>query len=676
MKRIRQFIGTHAESVDPFLLLFVCFVAFGLFIPFLGFYWDDWPTIFYTYNHRFSQLVNHFSYDRPFSIWAYWLVGQFGTSPIIWQVAALLLNWATALGLVWALTPLWPGHNKKILYIALLFAVYPGYYVQPSSVIFTPHLAALALFLLSLGAMGRAILKPNWGYTLLGLGAAVAHMFTVEYFVGLELIRPLYIWVLLSNNRSKTKPTVKETGRLWAPFAAIFTAWVVWRLFLLKLPSEPYPLVLISELRSDPISALGHFLLTIVLDLQYTFVQVWANLLQPMLASLSTRFGIANLFVCITAAGIVFFVLSNLSARAAKTKARQADVVLARQGLALGLAAFVLGMFPIWAIGETIIQGEYNLRYILVGMMGSALVVGSILIFFVPARIHRILLVSLLVAVALGSHIQNAEDYRRDWQAQRNFYWQLFWRAPSIQTNTALVSFDRISTYLGDPMTGNALNILYPSAGDAPSVGLWNFELNRSLTVNSIAASEPLENDYRGLTFSAEAGDAVVFYYLPADGCLWMLSPLNSANDYLPFENRELVAHSNLERVVEKNNGYSPPTHIFGSEPARSWCYYFEKADLAGQQGKWTTVIELMQEAQQLELEPNYGIEWLPLVEAYAEEGQLNEATELSQHIHGMHSRNDGMLCATWNALEVRINSEEVARSANQIRQLVSCESN
>lgn len=673
MKQFRQFIEAHAEIVNPLLLLFVCFVAFGLFIPFLGFYWDDWPTIFYTYNQRLGQLVTHFSYDRPFSVWAYWLVGQFGTAPIVWQISALLLNWATAVGLVWALTPLWPAHNKKILYIALLFAIYPGYYVQPSSVIFTPHLAALALFFVSLGAMGRAALKPNWSYAAIGLGAAVAHMFTVEYFVGLELIRPLYLWILLSNNTVKKKPALKQIVPLWAPYAAVFAAWVAWRLFLLKLPTEPYPLVLVDEFRSNPIIAIGHLLLTIVLDVQYTFLQVWANLLQPMLASLSTRFGIATLLACVVAAGVVYLVLSELPKRAAKNKERQSDVIFARQGMALGLAAFVLGMFPIWAIGETIVQGEYNLRYILVGMMGAALVVASILVFFVPVRTHRFLLVSLLVAVALGSHIQNADKYRNDWQAQRNFYWQLFWRAPSIRSDTALVSFERVSAYLGDPMTGNALNVLYPSAGEAPAVGLWNFELTRTQTVNAIAANEPLENDYRGLTFNAESGDALVFYYLPANGCLWILNPLNTANEYLPFENRELVARSNLQRVEEQNEGHSPPAHIFGTEPKQTWCYYFEKADLARQEGNWSGIIELMDQARQLGLQPNYGVEWLPWVEAYAELGHYDEAVELSEQIHRMHTRNDGMLCATWEALRARNDSAAMIDAAGQMAQLANC---
>ncbi len=422
MQSFRKFIVFNSERLGPYLLLIVCFLAFGLFIPFLGFYWDDWPTIFYTFNNRISQLINHFSYDRPFSVWAYWLVGRLGTSPWIWQVSALLLNWAGAAALVWALKPLWKAHYKKILYIGLLFAIYPGYYVQPSSVIFIPHLTSLALFLLSLGAMGRAVSDKSHfrSYTLLALALAAIQMFTVEYFVGLELLRPFYLWILLSNQTPQKKPELRETLKIWVPYLAIFGVWLVWRLFLLKLPTEPYPLILLSDLRNDSLAAAGHLILVALNDMQFIFIQVWANLIQPMVASLSTSFGLIDIAISLSAAAVLFLIFSAFPVR--KKNQGISDQQFASQGITLGTVAFLFGMFPIWAIGETIAQGDYNLRYILVGMLGASLTVASVIILFVPARPHRVLLFSLLVAFALGSHIHNANEYRLDWEAQRAFF--------------------------------------------------------------------------------------------------------------------------------------------------------------------------------------------------------------------------------------------------------------
>lgn len=652
MYSLQQFVKRNPKLFTTVLYLLVCILAFGLFIPFLGFYWDDWPTIFYTYNQRVGQLINHFSYDRPFSVWAYWLVGRLGSAPITWHLAALLIRWGCVVAAAWALKPLWPRQAKFILYIGLIFAIYPGYYVQPSSVIFIPHLAALGLFLVSLGAMGRSVVdsKQRVAYTVLALTSAAIHMFTVEYYVGLELIRPIYLWLLLKNQQPTKKTSLKETFGLWFPYLIIFGLWLAWRLFFLKLPSEPYPLVLISDLRSNPLSAILNLGQTILQDLVYTLGTAWSELIQPSLFTLATRFDLL-IWAIVLASGVGIYYLLSQIPRLDKGKTETANSKSAQQGMLFGLGAFLLGMFPIWAIGETIAQGDYNLRYILISMFGASVFLVSLLFYFVNGQRQRILIISLLVALAIGSHLRAANDYRLDWQAQRAFYWQLAWRAPAIESGTALVAFAPVSTHLRDPMTGNALNVLYPTAEEPPAVGLWNFELTRTKTVERIQQGEPLENDYRGLTFSTQSPDDLVFYYLPDGGCLWALTPLDVDNQYLPFENRDLVAHSNLDNILAWPAAEGgPPRQVFGSEPEHSWCYYFEKADLARQQGEWDAVISLMEEAKGKGLSPNYGIEWLPLVQAFAATGNWEQALATSELVHAMGARNDGMLCAVWAA--------------------------
>ncbi len=226
-------------------------------------------------------------------------------------------------------------------------------------------------------------------------------------------------------------------------------------------------------------------------------------------------------------------------------------------------------------------------------------------------------------------------------------------------------------------MTGNALNVLYPLDSSPPSVDLWNFELNRTRTVETIQAGELLQNDYRGLTFSMGSADDLVFYFLPEGGCLWVLSPLDANNAYLPAENSELVTHSNLGNIFttpEKSN--YPPSHIFGAEPRHDWCYYFEKADLARQESDWPQVINLMEEAQKKGFKPNYGIEWLPLVTAEVATEDWTQAVETSQRIHDMHARNDSMLCATWESMLSSTSDFAAAQeSFHQVSAFANCNS-
>ena len=66
-----------------------------------------------------------------------------------------------------------------------------------------------------------------------------------------------------------------------------------------------------------------------------------------------------------------------------------------------------------------------------------------------------------------------------------------------------------------------------------------------------------------------------------------------------------------------------PPRPPFGAEPPHGWCYYYEKADLARQQGNWDDVVRLGDEAAKHRLHPNDAIEWLPFLQGYAYTGNI-----------------------------------------------------
>ena len=654
MNAVGKFIETRGGRLQPLLFLLVCILAFGLFIPFLGFYWDDWPTIFYTYNQRVGQLVTHFSYDRPFSVWGYWLIGRLGTAPLSWHLAALLVRWGCVVALAWALKPLWPRNSRMILFAGLLFAVYPGYYLQPSAVIFSSHLLAYLFFLVSVGCMGRAATDKSrfWVYTAAGLAAAAVHMFTLEYFVGLELIRPFYVWFLLSRTDPQKSP-IRRTLALWGPYVLLLLLWVLWRLFLVNLPVDPYPLVMVSAFNSDPIGTAVQLFGIAVNDLGYILVSTWRGTVLPQLfAVTSSQNGYAWAF----AGGgflLLWWALSKLlSGKNGNATPRNEETRAAGEALVLGAVALIAGLMPVWLIGEDISRGDYNLRYMLVALLGAALLVVGAVVFFLRSIRAQILVLSLLVSLALGNHLRAAFEYRQDWEDQRAFFWQLSWRAPAIEMNTALVALEPVAKYLRDPMTGNALNVLYPTAGKAPAVGLWNFELNRTQTVRRIQNGELLENDYRGLIFSGATAEDLVFYYLPPKGCLWVLSPRDVHNNFLPTGMRDLVAASNTANILpQAEDDKGPPPHIFGSEPQHDWCYFFEKADLAAQLGDWPLAIDLMAEAEQRGLGSDYGFEWLPLLRAQAASGEWQQAIETSQRIHSLDARNDGLLCAAWTPI-------------------------
>ena len=58
----------------PVLLLIVCIIAFGLFIPQLGYFQDDWGPVYTHYTSGARGLLDIFKHDgRPFASWIYLL---------------------------------------------------------------------------------------------------------------------------------------------------------------------------------------------------------------------------------------------------------------------------------------------------------------------------------------------------------------------------------------------------------------------------------------------------------------------------------------------------------------------------------------------------------------------------------------------------------------------------
>jgi hypothetical protein len=68
---------------------------------------------------------------------------------------------------------------------------------------------------------------------------------------------------------------------------------------------------------------------------------------------------------------------------------------------------------------------------------------------------------------------------------------------------------------------------------------------------------------------------------------------------------------------------------VFGEEPQRTWCYFYEKAALARQQGDWQEAARLGDQALSAGYRARDFSEWLPFLEGYAYSGRFEEASRL-----------------------------------------------
>jgi hypothetical protein len=172
--------------------------------------------------------------------------------------------------------------------------------------------------------------------------------------------------------------------------------------------------------------------------------------------------------------------------------------------------------------------------------------------------------------------------------------------------------------------------------------------------LKSLTSGQTIEQPYRMDVFRGSTDQAVVLFYTPP-GCVKVVDPVVDARLHQkPNYIAEMLPLSNLKLIQpDADPPARPPENVLGPEPPHDWCYYFEKADLARQQGDWQTVVALGDQAFQLGqnfYEANIA-ELVPFIEGYAHQGQWQKAEDLSLQAHQVSFRVDRMVCATWQRL-------------------------
>lgn len=212
------------------------------------------------------------------------------------------------------------------------------------------------------------------------------------------------------------------------------------------------------------------------------------------------------------------------------------------------------------------------------------------------------IIISILMGAVFGTQFLNENSYRRDWNTLTDMFWQMTWRAPQIKQNTLLLTYTTPMQYYSDNSLTGPLNLIY--APDNHSLNLlyylafYDVRLGRSIP--DIKPGLSVDQEYRSATFHGNTDDTLVFFY-SSPHCLRFLDPSRDNNlPILPNELKEAMVISNPQLIITNpEQSAKPPSAIFGPEPKHTWCYYYQKADLARQQGQWDKVVKLGEEAFQ-----------------------------------------------------------------------------
>ncbi len=671
-----------------FILLFA---SFGWLTPWLGFYWDDWPAILTARLRETNSFWQFFGYNRPVSAWIYLVTFPvLGTRPFYWQVFALLLRWLTCVSMWWTLRLTWPKHKVWAAWPAFLFAIYPVFTQQAISVAYTQHWTCYLLFMFSLGSMllaqrvrqrgwhERRGLLWFWILSILSWLSFLLEIFSMEYFAGLELVRPLLLWFAGTDEGQPRAARLKSTLVHWLPYLAGTAGFLAWRFFFVSLanPDVNSPSLLAQSV-SAPVATISRFLRIALQDLLYLLVQAWTNLFNTPI-DLGNRFLLLTWGLAILVAAAIFVYLYHSDDQTPDLPGRSSVLY---QSMLIGALATVAGIFPVWATGRSVTEGMYANRFGLASMFGTSLLLISVIAWLVNNRRKQILIFSLLIGIAAAYHIQTSNDYRWIWVKQTRFYWQLKWRAPDLKPQTAIFSDGEIFNYMGLYPTSLAINVLYLNHMNTDDLSYWFYSLGRDFEYNmdDFAKGMDTRSTHRNYIFRGNTHEGIVIQYLDDNDCLEVLSPDDGTAPGLEPFARQAVPYSNLARITSgPGSPGTPAADIFGPEPEHGWCYFYQKASLAGQNGNWQQVVALGEQARASGYQPkasasNTSFEWLPFIEGYARSGDWQKAQDLSLAAFEKDQRIDASMCRLWDRLAAStaaspMQDEAVSTVRNQIK--------
>lgn len=676
----------HSWAI-PLGLLVLMIISFGLLIPWLGFYWDDWSVLITHHMRGIQGFWEYYQFDRPVSAWTLVVSMPFlGTNPVNWHIFTLLLRWGTTLAFWWTLLGLWPKRRLTAALTVFLFAVYPIFKQQAISVAYSQHWTCYLLYSLSMGLMVWALRTPKryWLFTTLAFITSVVQMTTMEYFVGLELLRPIVLWIMVAEQPGSFKTHLKRTLAHWTPYLVGLVGCVIWRLFLLKLPVEdPNTPTQLYQFLSAPLGTLAHLVQLAAQDLAFMLVTVWGDLFKPENISVSDSFILFSWGVgLITMLGLFFFFRRLPEGKTPEEEQGRSQTAV--QAMILGGAAILFGVLPIWLTNRQVMSGQFADRFGLPAMLGASLFFVGLIQWLVNSRTKQILLIVLFIGLSVSQQLRTDNDFRWAWVKQTRFYWQLSWRAPALQPQSAIFSDGEIFSYMGANATTAAIDILYPN-DSLPSYVLpyYFYSLGRDFAhqMPGFQGGMPVhENNYRIFRFNSTTKNAIIIDYDPArNNCLHVLTPDDASVPDLAGVTVQALPNANLSLIQAgpTQPGY-PNTDIYGPEPDLAWCQLFQKADLARQLGDWQQVTALGDQAAKngfsiKNSSSNTPYEWLPFIEGYARTGQMQNAMQISEDILARDSRIHTRLCTLWKKINQSAADADLQKNSSQALQQFQC---
>ena len=647
------------EKSVPWLLLFFSLAAYIPLTAEMGFYWDDWPMLWFKVTQGADGFVQTFTSDRPFLGYLYKTTALLlGDDPFIWQILTVVSRWAVTLAFWWMLKQLWPERKREVFWISMLLAVYPGFKQMPIVYVWFNAFIMLLAYVLSYGMMLKAIgSRTAKGWILWTIPSLLLFTFctiSTEYYTGLEVCRGVIIWILLMRDAGfrdlSFGKKLWKTFLQWLPYLCVLGMFMFWRVFIFQFHS--YQPVLLSEFAASPFKTILNLVMRVVEDAYTATWGAWTEFVKfPNHVDYETASGrvfwITVLLALAAALAVAFLYrpdtdTSKDDAKASKTSGKWNLV-------AMGLGAFMVICpgFPYWVTSLPIRLSYPYDRFLVAFMFGSSIFMVGLVGFLFRTPVIRNVVLCVFMAMAVGGHILNANSYRKDWNMQQDFAGQLMTRIPSLKQPTVLLADNNPLAYESDnSLTGMVNLALDPDRNDDKLPYSLMLFTPRFGSIEKYREEKRIYQDFRSSLFSAKNDEAVVYFYSPP-GCLRVLDPEQHSDlNIFPDSYKDFLYLSDPKGRIDPAGTPSDflQKEVFKQPIAQNWCYYFQKADLARQTEDWETIAAIGDEVLPV-MKAGEASEYFVYIEAYINLDRWEDAMNTLRRVHAEDKGLDAVMC-------------------------------
>lgn len=589
----------------------ICFLGM-----YCGFYWDDWNFHTIIFNRDYDAIKSAFSNDRPILHYHKILTRFFfPESPKYFQLFLISTKIIFSFVFYYIIKALKFFDDEIILkLIPFLVFFYPGFSQDSISLTYSFYYIFYSLYFLSFYLTFLSIKKNDnklifWLLTSSSLAITILLFSHMEYFLGMEVYRMIIIYHAINFVSSKNY-LWKQVVKISMPYLAMTFILAIYRGFFFE--SARIGLDVNFDNTNFFIFTLDNYI-KIIGDIYETLIGVWINSFSVDISSISYNSSLHSesiitvpkikTFLYLTIliiSGLFGYLLSKKNIKRYRIK----NHVLFYSILG------ALSLIFIW-VGkrQIILNHEYD-RYSLQVIISSIL----FLIFILFNVKHRYFYLSVLIGFCICKNIDNRITYIKDWEHQKAFFEQVFWRFPEIEKGS-VIAIDGMDFILQrDKSLSTPLTYIYSKKLNTQYPEYWiDFYPGVNDNMLKLFEHDTMIRQEGAFIFESDP-EKIIWVNFDEESCM-KVRDSERKDTYFSnsFINNDHQKSTNSIKNYKDRIPNEKIANIFGSDFGQKncWCYFFEKADYHYSNEDWLGVLNIFNRVIDTNYRPIDKREWL-----------------------------------------------------------------